>query len=191
MKHEQIAPYAAVVIKLLQGVMYQDDTAWSLLITHQVAVRDYFGKIGVELYLDEGEGFAFLEQPDNPDETAKALPRLIRRNKLTYEVTLLCVLLRESLQQFEARGSASSRHVLSVEQMRDLMRPFYREQSNEAKVWSNFESSVGQLVKLGFLKQLSNKDLYEVRRILKVKISADILVDIKEKLLTQAEKQHG
>ena len=191
MKHEQIAPYAATVIKLLQGVMYQDDTAWSLLLTHQVAVRDYFGKIGVELYLDEGEGFAFLEQPDNPDETVKGLPRLVRRNKLTYEVTLLCVLLRESLQQFEARGSASSRHVLSVEQMRDLMRPFYREQSNEAKVWSNFESSVGQLVKLGFLKQLSNKDLYEVRRILKVKISADILVDIKEKLLTQAEKQHG
>ena len=191
MKHEQIAPYAAAVIKLLQGVMYQDDTAWSLLLTHQVAVRDYFGKIGVELYLDEGEGFAFLEQPDNPDETVKGLPRLVRRNKLTYEVTLLCVLLRESLQQFEARGSASSRHVLSVEQMRDLMRPFYREQSNEAKVWSNFESSVGQLVKLGFLKQLSNKDLYEVRRILKVKISADILVDIKEKLLTQAEKQHG
>jgi len=191
MKHEQIAPYAATVIKLLQGVMYQDDTAWSLLLTHQVVVRDYFGKIGVELYLDEGEGFAFLEQPDNPDETVKGLPRLVRRNKLTYEVTLLCVLLRESLQQFEARGSASSRHVLSVEQMRDLMRPFYREQSNEAKVWSNFESSVGQLVKLGFLKQLSNKDLYEVRRILKVKISADILVDIKEKLLTQAEKQHG
>ena len=72
-----VVEYAHIIIKLLQDVLCDEDkTTWSDLLTYQTPVRDYFAKIGVELYIDEREGFAFLRQVD--DEDAK-LPRLVRR----------------------------------------------------------------------------------------------------------------
>src|SRR5215208_2511849 len=103
MHPDPIVPYAPAVIKLLQGVIYHDDTAaWNLLLAHQTPIQEYFARIGLVVYVDEADGFAFLRQPELESEEGSriALPRLIRRDRLSYHVTLLCVLLRERLDQF-------------------------------------------------------------------------------------------
>ena len=80
----KVVEYAHVLIKLLQDVLYdEDNAAWSDLLTIHITVRDYFAKIGLELHIDEREGFAFLKQRD--DEDSK-LPRLVRRAPISYDV---------------------------------------------------------------------------------------------------------
>lgn len=190
---DQIAPYAPVIIKLLQGVLYQEDAAaWDSLLHHQTTIRDYFGKIGLLLYLDEAEGYAFLRQADTEDEAVQALPRLVHRRKLSYPVTLLCVLLRENLQQFETSGTEAARLVVSAQDIYEMLQPYYDEQSDEAKRRRTFDSLINQAVDLGFLKAMRGQEdrQYEVRRILKAKLSADALADIKGKLesYVQSEK---
>ena len=193
MKPNEPTLYAPVTIKLLQGILYQDDTIhWDMLLHHQSAVREYVGKIGLALYLDEGEGYAYLQQLDEEtvqENFGQSLPRLIRRVKLSYDVTLLSVLFRERLQQFDASGDPSSRLVMARDDIREMVRPFFPEQTNEVRLLRNLDSNINQLVKLGFLKQLSGKQKhqYEVRRIIKAKISADMLADIKEKLQAHVE----
>ncbi|MDM8532023.1 DUF4194 domain-containing protein [Anaerolineales bacterium HSG25] len=193
MKPNEPTLYAPVMIKLMQGILYQDDTThWDMLLHHQSAVRDYVGKIGLALYLDEAEGYAYLQQLDEEavrENFGQALPRLIRRIKLSYDVTLLLVLLRERLQQFDTSDDLSSRLVMSVDDIREMVRPFFPEQTNEVRLLRNLDSNINQLTKLGFLKQLSGKQshLYEVRRIIKAKVSADVLAEIKEKLQTHVE----
>ncbi len=189
MKNEIIASYAPAIIKLLQGILYDDDDDyWGMLLNNERNVREYFGKIGLRLYLDEAEGYAFLQQPDGDDgdEEAKTLPRLVKRVPLSYEVTVLCVLLREKLLDFKNSTSTSDseRCIVSKHQIHDLMRPFFPEQTDDPKLLKKFDESINRAIKLYFLKELKNTEgeSYEIRRILKAKIPAETLTEIKKGL---------
>jgi hypothetical protein len=184
---EQIAPYAPAVLRLLQGVLYYDDTtAWNLLLLHQAAVQEHFARIGLQLYLNEAEGYAFLRQPEleREDGPALNLPRLTRRDRLSYHLTLLCVLLRERLDQFDAGTPESDRLLLNAEELRDMLRPFLRERSNELALVKKIDETVHRAADLGFLRRqtIAGEDQWEVRRIIKARIDADLLAEIKEQL---------
>ncbi|MEG4986577.1 DUF4194 domain-containing protein [Microcoleus sp. BR0-C5] len=188
MTNEIIASYAPALIKLLQGILYEDEDKddWGELLKNEKNVREYFGKIGLRLYLDEAEGYAFLQQPDGDDgdEEAKKLPRLVKRVPLSYEVTVLCVLLREKLLEFNNSTSDSTRCIVYKHEIHDLMRQFFPDQTDEPKLLKKFDESINRVVKLHFLKELKNKEgeSYEIRRILKAKIPAETLTDIKKGL---------
>lgn len=182
-------PYASLILKLLQGVVYYDDKQWEQLISYAVPIQRHFAAIGLQLHLDEAEGYAYLTQPD-AEEGEQGLPRLVRRTPLTYDATLLCVLLRESLQQFDAHSPDVARHVLSRSEIQELMQVFFAEQTDMLRVERRISSAIRQVEQVGFLTKLKseNEDLYEVRRIIKAKISAEMLVTVREQLKAFQEK---
>lgn len=181
-------PYAPVVLKLLQGVIYSDDPHWERLQSYLTPIKEYFGKIGLEVRNYEVDGFAYLEQPDpDPEDKSEPLPRLTARHRLSFKVTVLCVLLREALRQFEA-SDATGRLVLNIDKIRDLLRLYLPEGNNEEKFWREVDGLVKQVQELGFLRRLSGQDEnYEVRPILKAKIDADTLALLKQKLEAYAD----
>lgn len=184
-----ILPYTPVILKLLQDVLYSDDRFWSLLLQYQREVKLHFESLGLQLWVDELEGYAYLTQPaGEEEETAGNLPRLVRRTRLTYDQTLLCVLLREELQRFDTQRPDEARLMLRKMDIYELLNPFYPEQNDMTRLAGKLDKIIKQVVELGFLKLLPNsaEELYEVRRIIKAKISADKLVEIKEKLQTVA-----
>lgn len=187
---DETLPYAPLVLKLLQGVVYFDDRHWEMLVSYVTPLRRHFAAIGLEMHLDEAEGYAYLTQPD-ADEADTDLPRLVRRIPLTYDATLLCVLLRESLQQFDARSPDESRHVLSRVRLHEMMQLFLAEQTDMTRLERQVDSAIRQLERLGFLKKLNTEDevLYEVRRIIKAKISAEVLVEIRDLLKEYAQEE--
>ena len=180
---DELLPYAPLILKLLQGVVYYDDRHWEQLISYATPLRRHFSAIGLELHLDETEGFAYLSQPDGEEANAD-LPRLVRRIPLTYNATLLCVLLRESLQQFDTRSPDEPRHVLSRAQLHELMQLFFAEQTDMTRLERHLDSAIRQVENIGFLRKLNNEneELYEVRRIIKAKISAEQMADIRAQL---------
>lgn len=188
--NNKIAPYAPAIIRLLQGVVYNDDRAlWSNLLDYHVKIKEYFGMIGLEVYISESEGFAFLrqkqfaEKPDNGNKNI--LPELIRKQPLSYSVSLLCVLLLEKLIEFDVAGGESTRLILSRDEIRDMMRIFLSEKTNEARVIDKLDADINKLIDYGFLKKLNDAE-YEVRRILKAKIPIDKLLEIRQKLESYA-----
>lgn len=183
MQPQSPQPYAPVILKLLQGVLYSDDPHWERLQSYLTPIREYFGKIGLQVQNYETEGFAYLEQPDpDPEERTDPLPRLTVRRQLSFKVTVLCVLLREQLRQFDS-SDATGRLVLSLEKLRDLLQPYLPEGNNEDRFRREVDSLVKQVVELGFLKRLSGQDEnYETRPILKAKIDAEMLELLKQKL---------
>lgn len=181
---EEPLPYASLILKLLQGIIYYDDKQWEQLISYAAPIRRHFEAIGLQMHLDEIEGYAYLTQPDEEDGITN-LPRLVRRIPLTYDATLLCVLLRESLQQFDARTPEELRHVLSRAQIQEMMQLFFPEQTDMIRLERRIDSAIRQVENVSFLKKLNTSDseeLYEVRRIIKAKLSADTLVDIRDQL---------
>ena len=68
-----------VVIPLLKGVIYEEDNQalWSALLNQLAGIRDYVAVLGLELIVDEAEGYAFLRsQPETGAEAQTPLPAL-------------------------------------------------------------------------------------------------------------------
>lgn len=184
-----------VLVYLMRGVLYRDQHAdqWQTLMQQQGSIVDYLRVIGLELELDQAEGFAFLRQrPSDSDDDGNgegdgdgneaALPRLIQRRSLSYPVSLLCVLLRKQLVESDSDGD-QQRLIITREQVVELLRVFLPEQSNEARIIEQIDAHINKVIELGFLRALkSQPDTYEVRRIIKALVDADWLADLKAKL---------
>ncbi|CAJ1501355.1 DUF4194 domain-containing protein [[Mycobacterium] burgundiense] len=174
---------AAAIIRLMQGVVYRtsDEDTWLTLERAGAGVRDHFATIGVDVVVDDAEGYAYLRsQP--AEEGEEALPRLVRRRALTYNVSLLLVLLRKRLVEFETSGG-DGRLVLSTDQIVEMLRLFQAESTNDARVVDQAESTIKKAAELGFLRQLrGQRDHWEVRRILKAYVDAQTLSDFAAKL---------
>ena len=171
----------SILVGLLKGVVYREQAPvlWRDLLNLQGAARDHLRLIGLNLIIDDAEGYAFLRQSDldvvGTDEVA---PRLIPRRPLSYSASLLLVLLRKRLAQHDAQGG-ETRLVLSRDQMVDMMRTFLASGSNEAKSEDQIERQVARVEELGFLRKLKEDDeFYEVRRILRAFVNADWLAEL-------------
>ena len=171
---------SSVLIPLLKGVSYRADDAahWSALLQLQGRVRDHAAVLGLELMLDEAEGYAFLRsRPQPEDETAPRLPRLVARRPLSFPVSLLLALLRKKLAEFDAAGG-DTRLILSREQVVELLRVFMPEGSNEARLIDQVDTQLNRVVELGFVRRLRGQDnMFEVQRILKAFVDAQWLAD--------------
>ncbi|TMS54820.1 DUF4194 domain-containing protein [Mycobacterium sp. DBP42] len=174
---------AAAIIRLMQGVVYRasDEDSWLTLERAGAGVRDHFATIGVDVVVDDAEGYAYLRSRPE-EEGEEALPRLVRRRALTYNVSLLLVLLRKRLVEFETSGG-EGRLVLSTEQIVELLRLFQAESTNDARVVDQAETTIKKAAELGFLRPLrGQRDHWEVRRILKAYVDAQTLSDFAAKL---------
>ncbi len=181
---------STLLIKLFKGVLYRDDDlpGWQNLIEQQAAVRDYIQLLGLELILDEAEGYAYLRQSRQEDEDGKStIPRLIPRRQLSYPVSLLLALLRKHLAESDA-NSSDIRLILSRDQLVELMRLFLSESSNEVRLIDRIDSHIAKVVELGFLRKLKGQQepLYEVCRILKAFIDAQWLNEFDQRLAEYA-----
>jgi hypothetical protein len=171
-----------VLIALLKGVLYNDHSPqlWRDLLNLQSGARDHLRLLGLELVIDEAEGYAYLRQSaaDDPD-TSQAPRRLIPRRPLSYPVSLLLVLLRKRLAQHDAHGG-ETKLVLTREQIIDMLRVFLAQGSNEAKLEDQIERHVDRVVELGFLREIQEEStaLFEVRRILRAFVNADWLAEL-------------
>lgn len=182
------APFAAVIIKLLQGPVYADDkNIWRELQAWSSAIQEYFGKIGMTLEIAEQDGFARIIQPEASESDETPLPRLMRKQSLTYEATLLAVILREGLEEFDIK-SDGTKFYLTQKEIKERIELFYKEQPNKSKLWKDLSRPITSLLNIGILKlnreDAANKDnnQYEIKRIIKAFISNDKLEEIKNKL---------
>jgi len=175
--------FSVVVIGLMKGVVWRDNDAanWNALESLQTRVRDYVRVLGLELIMDEAEGYAYLRQRPDSDEHEE-LPRLVPRRQLPYYVSLLLALLRRTLAEFETR-TAEARLVLTRDELVELLRDFYGSGSNEVTLLKKIDAVIEKVVKLGFLQRLKGEgDRYEVRRVLKAFVDAQWLEQLDTKL---------
>jgi uncharacterized protein DUF4194 len=170
------------VTQLMKGVVYRDthDRAWRSLLELQPHARDYVDVLGLQVVIDEAEGFAFLRQ--RPADDAEPLPRLIPRRALSFHVSLLLALLRKKLAEFDAQGGGT-RLMLTRAQIAEMIRVFLPATSNEARLTDQIDAHLNKAVELGFLRPAkSTEQVYEVRRILKAFVDGQWLADFDARL---------
>lgn len=178
----------AIVVPLLKSVLYRDDDSalWTALLKLRPRVSDYVAVLALDLVLDEAEGYAFLRSRATDDEDSPKLPRLVRRQPLGFQVSLLLALLRKKLAEFDASGG-DTRLILSRAQVVELIRVFLPAGSNESRLIDQVETHLNKVIELGFVRRLKpagvgQEPMFEVRRILKAFVDAQWLADFDQRL---------
>src|ERR1700731_3078316 len=181
-----------VLVALMKGVMDRENdlARWQSLLDLQTRVRDHVAILGLELILDEAEGYAYLRQRP-VQEGEEELPRLVPRRQLGYQVSLLLALLRKKLAEFDAT-SGESRLILSRDGIIEMMRLFLPDTTNKARLMDRVDAHINRLMEMGFLRRLRGTDhQYEVRRILKAFVDAQWLSDLDQRLSVYREYAVG
>jgi hypothetical protein len=174
---------SVVLIALMKGIADResDPPLWQSLTGIQARVRDYVAVLGLDLVLDDAEGFAYLRQRPAP-EGAPEVPRLVARRQLGYQVSLMLALLRKKMAEFDAT-SGEQRLILGKNDIVEMMRLFFPDTANQVKFNDRINANINQIVEMGFLRRLRRADdKFEVRRILKAFVDAQWLADFDQRL---------
>jgi len=174
---------SAVVIALCKGMIDReaDGQLWQWLLNMQITVSDYVETLGLDLILDEAEGYAFLRAREYEAESDK-LPRLIARRQLSFHVSLLLALLREKMAESDAAGG-EARVIVSRDEVLEMIRIFLPEGSNEVRLIDQVDSYINQIVKMGFARKLKGSDkMLELHRIIKSFVDAQWLAEFDQRL---------
>lgn len=176
-------PISLVLIALYKGVVTaeRDPSLWQHLLELQARVRDHVRLLGLELRLDETEGYAWL-QTRTPREGEPELPRLVTRRQLSFPVSLLLALLRKKQLEWDATGG-DTRLILHRDEILDLMRLFLAAGTDESRLVRQIDTHINKVIELGFLRRLRGQEnRYEVHRLLKAFVDAQWLSDFQARL---------
>ena len=179
-----------VKAKLFREPIYREDgELWLTVRAQQDEIRHYFKQIGQELIVDEGEGYAFIRQLEALDD--ERVPRLVQRHPLSYMSTLLAACLREEFLRFDAAPGDSTRLVKTRDELRNFIIDFLRDSTNQVRDVARLDRAIQQLVELGFLSPLGSaeQNAFEVMRIVKARIGAAELEEIKQRLQRHAQSE--
>lgn len=179
--------WSEVAVRLFQGVVYlEDGKPWDLLLRNVSSLEEYFGRVGLQLIVDESEGFAFLRQLQGEDlpEGYEGLPKMFRRSRLSYDATLLTILLREELRRFEEEEVHNQRCVISGDDLFEQWKSYFPRDHDEVKLRKQLSSAIKTLEALKFVKRFrKDADEWEVRRILKARLIAADLEAVRDQFV--------
>jgi hypothetical protein len=186
--------WSVVAVRLLQGVVYHDDSEqnWDTLLRSVTPLSDYFAKLGLQLIVDEADSMAYLRQYDEEEWPADypSIPRLFRRQPLTYETTLLCVLLRDELRRFEEQEVFSDRCILAQSDLLSVWQAFFPAEQDAVKLNRQLGTALRKLEDLKFVKQFEKEPpTWEIRRILKARVPLEDLEKLRQSLVEEVKRR--
>lgn len=184
MSEYRIKPYSKAVIKLLKGVVENNDVVWNDLLTYQADIQNYISTMGVELIVKKDEGFAFVKQTILDDD--KTI-NLVSRRQYGFEVSVMLVVLRHMLEEFDSNptlSQATDKYV-TAEDIKEETEMFLSASYNKVKFEKELDNNIDKIVDFGFLVAPKNKEgekRYRIHRIIKEKVTLDDLLDFKKQL---------
>ena len=185
---QHITSYSKAIERLLRSTVERTSNVWDDIILYQHEIQDYISQIGLELIVKKDEGFAFVKQLE--DSEGKTLG-LVTRRQIGFETSIVLVVLRQSLEDFDSNPTqlASEKFITDTE-IKDELELFLQEGYNKLKFQKDLDKYIRSVVELGFLKEISKKEnetKYQIHRIIKEKITLDILQDFQTKLKEYVE----
>ena len=181
-----LLPYTPVFIRLLKGpVEYLDRSTWEQLLQYQGELTRFLQQLGLTLILEKDDGYAYLEQIRLDEEENVA--GWVRRIQLGYEESILLVLLRDMMAEFEV-GEATSRELIRKRrEIKEYAELFFRENPSRVKFIRDLDRLIDRVEELGFLERVETHDLpdeqkFRIKKIIKARVDNDILENFKQQL---------
>jgi hypothetical protein len=175
----RVQPWAKCAASLLKGPVFDEEDLWSKMMLYKTELIMWFEQIAIELIIDQRDGYAYLRQLELDDKGTTV--GLVQRRALSYEVTLLCVILRKMLDEFEINDTNSRNLYITRKLLRVELETFFKEKANRMKLIKELNKYIEEVADLGYIKKMKNDsnvsedDRFEVRRIIKARFDEDTL----------------
>ena len=87
------------------------------------------------------------------------------------------------------REGESVKAILTKDEILNMVKPFYRETTNEAQQQKQIEAAINKLIEEGFLRKMKTEDeQYEINRIIKAFVNGDTVKESLERLKVYAKQ---
>jgi len=177
----EVRDSAPAKIALLRGPVYFEDTAWIGFVRYREEVSRFMAEVGLRVVADLSEGFAFLEQAEE-GEPGFDWPKLLHRDRFSYDITCVLIVLREWLLTQETKPK-DEWAPLKTDELLAQLRPFSRKRNaNVEKEDKRWREAINRVVSMGYLKRWKEEDVFKVRPIVRAKVSLEVLKDMKKTL---------
>lgn len=187
---KHIQPYSKAIVRLLKSpIERKNESLWNSVVTYQNEIQEYIATIGLELIVKKDEGFAFVKQFE--DSEGNTLGLIVRR-QIGFEASIVLIVLRQSLEDFDSNPTQIqvAEKFITNSEIKEEVELFLQEGYNRMKFQKDLDSHIYKIVELGYLKEVSKNDSetkYQIHRIIKEKVTLDILQDFKTKLKEYVE----
>ncbi len=182
-------PYSKAIVKLLKSTIERSSNLWDDVLNYQLEIQEYIGQIGLELIVKKDEGFAFVKQMEDSEGNTLGL---ITRRQMGFETSIVIVVLRQALEEFDSNPvqfQVAEKFITDLE-IKEEVELFLPEKFNRVKFIKELDECIKKIEKLGYLKEISKKEnetKYQIHRIIKEKVTLDILQEFKTKLQEYVE----
>lgn len=187
---QSIQPYTPVFIKLLKGpIEYLEKGAWEQLLQYQAELTKFLRQLGLNLVLEKDDGYAYLEQT-RLDEEENAIG-WVRRIQLGYEESILLVLLRDMMAEFEVGEAATRELIKKRREIKEYAELFFKENPSRVKFIRDLDRLIDRVEELDYIEKVENHDIndeqkFRIKKIIKARIDNEILENFKQQLSEHA-----
>jgi hypothetical protein len=185
----KILPYASIVVKLLKGTIeYLDKSAWEDLLQYKMELNGFLPQLGLTLMLNEDDGYAYLKQILSDDDSAEV--SWFQRRSFTYEESIMLVLLRELMAEFEVSESSARELIKRRREIKDYSELFFKEDASRVKFLKDIDRLIDRAEENGFLHLMEDSDIkdeqkFRIKKIIKEKVNSEMLEQFEEQLKAQ------
>ena len=188
---------SAVIIHLLKGPLYKEvnDQLWENLKHKKSAIIDYTSQIGLNLHINEEDGYAFLKQQEEEEASEseelnqEPLPRLISRRSFSFLTSVLFLLLRKKLIEHESQDG-NPKLIIKREEIHIMLQIYMKNEKNEKQARDTMDRAIEKAKTAGILRSLRIEgDLLEVKKIIKSLISPEGLKELDDTLTSYKERK--
>jgi hypothetical protein len=179
-----IKPYSKAIVRLLKGSIQRTSNVWDVVVNYQTEIQDYISQIGLELIVKKEEGFAFVKQFENSEGNTLGL---VTRRQIGFEISIVLVVLRQSLEEFDSNPTQYQvfEKFITDSEIKEEVELFLPEKFNRVKFLKDLDGYIKKIVEFGYLSEVNKKEnetKYKIQRIIKEKVTLDILQEFKIKL---------
>lgn len=179
----------SLVVFLLKNYIDREDnkTLFESLIRQEREVEEFCRRLYLRLVVDHDAGYAYvrsLTDEEMPVDAGQRPPQLLVKRALPFYDSLILILLRQRLLEFDVSGQFG-RLVLERSEIISMVKTFMHNVNNDKRLDDNLNKSLENLISLGLLgrnrpansNRKSDRDLerIEVKRIISVIVTPEIL----------------
>ena len=174
--------YLANMILKNKAITTENEKNWKNINKYFHELQTYFEVLQYDLKIDNDNWFAYIEEMENME-----VESLSKKQKISFWVTLLLVILREYIYKKENEDIFTDVYRIGHEYIKENLAIYLREkfENDDKKITNEIKSIINKTEELWILTELKDKE-YKINKMIKAKMSTDdmekVLVLIKEQL---------
>ena len=187
----KLVPPGALMVFLLKNYIDREDDKqlFESLVRQEREVEEFCRRLFLRLVVDHESGYAYvrsLTEEELPQNAGQRPPQLLTKRALPFYDSMVLILLRQRLLEFELSGQFG-RLVLERSEILTMVKTFVHNVNNDKRLDDNLNKAIDNLCNLGLLgknksaaasstkKADHNMERIEVKRIISVIVTPEIL----------------